>query len=81
MNKRKGMCEGRKGRRYVHGRSGSVALPRTKVVPARPARETAGAEAREAARRTDVRRILEFMVGGGCAVAGIGCWTAGLRVL
>ena len=46
----------------VHGRSGSVALPRTNVVPASPAREVTGAAARTAERRADVRRSVVFMV-------------------
>ena len=59
----------------LHGRSGSVALPRTNVVPASPAREVVGAAARTAERRAVVRRIVVFMVptidvddsiGGGC---------------
>jgi hypothetical protein len=39
-----------------------VAFPRTNVVPARPARETVGAEALAAERRADVRRSVVFMV-------------------
>jgi hypothetical protein len=46
----------------VHGRSGSVALPRTNVVPARPAREVMGATARAAERMADVRRRVVFIV-------------------
>jgi hypothetical protein len=46
----------------VHGRSGRVAFPRTKVVPASPARETVGAVALAAERRAVVRRRVEFML-------------------
>lgn len=65
----------------LHGRSGSVAFPRTKVVPANPARDAAlGAEARSAERRAVVRRSVEFMVaidgfqsiGAGCEVIRMG---------
>jgi hypothetical protein len=47
----------------VQGRSGSVALPRTKVVPAKAARGTAwGTAARSAERRAVVRRRVEFII-------------------
>ena len=39
-----------------------MAFPRTKVVPARPARETVGATARVAERRAEVRSSVELMV-------------------
>lgn len=39
-----------------------MALPRTNVVPASPARETVGAVARAAERRADVRRSVVFMM-------------------
>jgi hypothetical protein len=39
-----------------------VALPRTNVVPARPARDVTGAAARAAERRADVRRSAVFMM-------------------
>lgn len=48
--------------RDAQGRSGSVALPRTKVVPAMPAREgVEGAAARRAERTAVVRRSVVFM--------------------
>jgi hypothetical protein len=47
----------------AHGRSGSVAFPRTKVVAAKPARMLdVGAAARSAERTAVVRRTVEFMV-------------------
>ena len=47
----------------VHGRSGSVAFPRTKVVAANPARfAEVGAAARMAERRAVERKRVEFMV-------------------
>jgi hypothetical protein len=47
----------------VQGRSGSVAFPRTKVVPASPARVLAlGTAARSAERTAVVRRSVEFMI-------------------
>lgn len=47
----------------VHERSGSVALPRMKVVLARPARVLDwGAAARRAERTAVVRRTVEFMI-------------------
>jgi hypothetical protein len=39
-----------------------VALPRTNVVPARPAREVTGAAALAAERRADVRRSVVFII-------------------
>jgi hypothetical protein len=50
------------GRGGAHARSGRVAFPRMKVVPARPARETEGAVALAAERRADVRRSVEFII-------------------
>lgn len=49
--------------KYIHGRSGRVAFPRTKVVPAaKPARFEVGAAARIAERRAVVRRRVEFII-------------------
>ena len=61
-------CDG-----LVHGRSGSVAFPRTNVVPARPARDVVGAAARAAERRADVRRSAVFMVASIDVVRSIEC--------
>jgi hypothetical protein len=46
----------------LHGRSGRVAFPRMKVVPARPARDALGTAALAAERRADVRRRVVFIV-------------------
>lgn len=54
--------EGRLGG-YAHGRSGKVALPRTKVTPEMPAcLKLAGAPARRAERMAVVRRRVVDMV-------------------
>ena len=47
----------------IQARSGKVAFPRTKVVPAMPARAgVEGAAARRAERTAVVRRSVEFMI-------------------
>lgn len=59
----------------VQGRSGSVAFPRTKVVPARPAREAApGAEARSTERKAEERNRVDDMVSidGLVSIGGVG---------
>lgn len=51
-----------------------MALPRTNVVPARPAREVTGAAALAAERRADVRRRVVFMMASIDVLDSIECW-------
>lgn len=56
----------------VHGKSGSVALPRVKVVM-RPARAGLEMPALAAERRAEVRRSVVFMVYGCNGCCGFNC--------
>jgi len=62
----------------IHARSGRVALPRTKVVPANPALiELDGAAARRAERRAPVRRsvvdMMDAIDGVSMVIRGVTC--------